>query len=72
MKKGLFLTALVILLSFPAAGLAAGRISLLPKLSIYTDDKEGALTSPEGIACNDKEVVAADTGNGRLGILPLR
>lgn len=66
MKKGLFLMALVILLSFPAAGLAAGRISLLPKLSVYTDNKNVALSSPEGIACNDKEFVAADTGNGRL------
>lgn len=66
MKKGIFLTALVILIAFPAAGLAAGRVSLLPKLSIYADDKEEALSRPEGIACNDKEVVVADTGNGRL------
>jgi DNA-binding beta-propeller fold protein YncE len=66
MKKGLFFMALVILLSFPAVGLAAGRISILPKLSVYTDDKNVALSSPEGLACNDKEVVAADTGNGRL------
>jgi hypothetical protein len=66
MKKGLFLMALVIALSFPAAGLAAGKISLLPKRSVYTDDKEVALSWPEGVACNDKEVVAADTGNGRL------
>lgn len=66
MKKGLFLTAIVILLSFPAAGLAAGKVSLLPKLSVYSDNKNMALSRPEGIACNDKEVVAADTGNGRL------
>jgi sugar lactone lactonase YvrE len=66
MKKGLFLAALAILIVLPAAGLAAGRISLVPKLSVYTDDKDVALKTPEGIACNDKEVVAADTGNGRL------
>jgi hypothetical protein len=66
MKKGLFLTALVIVLSFPAAGLAAGKVSLLPRTSVYTDGKEAPLSRPEGIACNDKEVVAADTGNGRL------
>jgi DNA-binding beta-propeller fold protein YncE len=36
-------------------------------LSIYSDDKELALKSPEGVACNDKsELVVADTGNGRL------
>lgn len=66
MKKGLFLAALVILIAFPAAGLAAGRTSLLPKFSLYADDKDVSFNSPEGIACNDKEVVIADTGNGRL------
>jgi sugar lactone lactonase YvrE len=66
MKKGLFLAALAIIIALPAAGLAAGRISLVPKLSVYTDDKDVALNVPEGIACNDKEVVAADTGNGRI------
>jgi outer membrane protein assembly factor BamB len=66
MTKGLFLTALVILIALPAAVLAAGRISLVPRLSVYSDDKDVALSRPEGVACNDKEVVAADTGNGRL------
>ena len=66
MKKGLFLTALVMLIALPAAGLAAGRINLLPKYTIYSDGKEVALSRPEGVACNDKEVVVADTGNGRL------
>ena len=66
MKKGLFLTALVMLIALPAAGLAAGRINLLPKFTIYSDDKNVALSRPEGVACNDKEVVVADTGNGRL------
>jgi len=36
-------------------------------LSVYSDDKDGALKMPEGIACNDKaDLVVADTGNGRL------
>jgi len=36
-------------------------------LSVYGDDKDGALKMPEGIACNDKaDLVVADTGNGRL------
>lgn len=66
MKKGLFLAALVLLMAFPAAGLAAGRTSLLPKFSLYADDKDVALNSPEGVTCNGNEVVVADTGNGRL------
>jgi sugar lactone lactonase YvrE len=68
MKKGLFLTALVMLIALPAAALAAGSINLLPKFSVYADNKEVALSRPEGVACNGKEVVVADTGNGRIVI----
>jgi streptogramin lyase len=35
--------------------------------AIYRDEKEGALKSPEGVACNDiGDLVVADSGNGRL------
>jgi len=36
-------------------------------MSIYSDEKGGAIQLPEGVACNDKGmVVVGDTGNGRL------
>jgi sugar lactone lactonase YvrE len=36
-------------------------------VSIYSDEKGGAIQLPEGVACNDKGVVVVgDTGNGRL------
>lgn len=35
--------------------------------SIYSDNQEGKLKQPEGVACsNDNFIVVADTGNGRL------
>src|SRR5690242_21583923 len=36
-------------------------------LSIYSDDKDGGMKMPEGVACDEKSnLVVADTGNGRL------
>jgi hypothetical protein len=34
--------------------------------SIYLDEKGGNIKNPEGVACNDKVLVIADTANGRL------
>ena len=36
--------------------------------SIYVDQEGGQLTLPEGVTCDDKTVVVADTGNARLVI----
>ena len=63
MKTVLFIVALMAPLSSPAAEIK----SFKHILSVYSDDKEGMLKLPEGIACNDKsDLVVADTGNGRL------
>jgi sugar lactone lactonase YvrE len=36
-------------------------------LSLYSDDKEGGMKNPEGVACSEKSLlVVSDTGNGRL------
>jgi len=54
------------LLSAPLAARAEGA-GFRHERSIYLDDKEGALRSPEGVACDDKgSFVVADTGNGRI------
>jgi len=48
------------------AAVATGATGFAPKFSLYADEKGGAMDHPEGVACNDKMVVVADTGNGRL------
>ena len=55
-------------LFLPASGaLAADTVKLSHLLSIYSDEKNGDIKHPEGIACSDKnQFVVADSGNGRL------
>jgi hypothetical protein len=44
----------------------AWAAGLAPKYSVYTDDKDGAIKQPEGVACSGNALVVADSGNGRL------
>src|SRR5512135_1198419 len=65
MKAAVILVALTIALMSGRA-FAADPLGLTPKFSLYADEKEAAIHAPEGVACNDKMVVVADSGNGRL------
>jgi streptogramin lyase len=52
--------------SLPGGALAAGS-GLSHVRTVYVDAADGALRSPEGVACDDRgAVVVADTGNSRL------
>jgi hypothetical protein len=59
-----FALAALALLAAPAA--RAQSVPFTFDKAIYADDKEGALRTPEGVACTDGQVVVADTGNARL------
>ena len=55
------------LLATSTASLGGESTKLRHLLSIYSDEKGGAIQLPEGVACNDKSmVVVGDTGNSRL------
>ena len=58
---------LITILLVPIGSQAAEVKAFRHILSLYSDDKEAMLKSPEGIACNEKsDLIVADTGNGRL------
>jgi hypothetical protein len=61
-------------LALPLATLAARAdgVTLSYAASIYTDAKDVALKSPEGVACTESSFVVADTGNRRLLTYSLR
>jgi hypothetical protein len=50
----------------PFTSLYADSVKFLLTQVVYTDQQEGPLNAPEGVACSDQTVVLADTGNGRL------
>ncbi len=56
----------MIMLLLPLHSSGAEAVKLKYKLSIYADEKGNGLKQPEGIACREGRVVAADSGNGRL------
>jgi hypothetical protein len=63
LKTLLIIIAIMAPITSPAAEIKAFK----QILSLYSDEKEGMLSLPEGVACNDKsDLVIADTGNGRL------
>ena len=66
MKHLMKLSLAASLLLVPVVSLAGETLKLRTVQSVATDDKGGEVKSPEGIACNEKEVIVADTGNGRL------
>jgi sugar lactone lactonase YvrE len=50
-----------------AGAARAQTISFTHAISIYEDEKNGALKQPEGVGCTDDgRLVVADSGNGRL------
>jgi len=55
------------MLLYPLHSFGAEALKLRFLTTVTTDEKEGQLNTPEGVACNDKSIlVVADTGNGRL------
>lgn len=60
--------------TYPAIVLLLGLLSVAPvqaaklkhRATLYTDNAEQALKFPEGVACNSKTLIVADTGNSRL------
>ena len=64
LRKSTSILAVLALSALPVVAHAAG---LKHEVSIYVDEKDEPIRSPEGVACGDKgAIVVADTGNGRL------
>jgi hypothetical protein len=61
----LYLLCLTVLLA-PTALFGAESVRVVFSKTIMTDDKNGMLRTPAGVACGDKSLIVADTGNGRL------
>ncbi|WP_242343200.1 NHL repeat-containing protein [Anaeromyxobacter terrae] len=59
------IASLVVVLA--ASGARAESVSFKHQATVYRDAKDGKLSAPEGVACNDAGLlVVADTGNARL------
>jgi len=58
--------AVLLAVALTPAAWAAGAASLRAAPPIYVDGRGAGLVRPEGIACDGKSLVVADTGNGRL------
>lgn len=66
MNRLLLLGSIVTLLITPVLSCAAETLLFRPLQALTTDGKGGGLKMPEGVACTATQVIAADTGNGRL------
>jgi sugar lactone lactonase YvrE len=68
MARAIFPILLILsLLSTPVASLNAQTVKFRHLLSLYSDDKEGGMKNPEGVACSERSIlIVSDTGNGRL------
>ena len=66
MRQLFIVTLALIFLGSGSAPVEAGSIKHLK--SVYVDQEGGQLNRPEGVACDDKTLVVADTGNARLVI----
>lgn len=61
------ITAITILTLLPLKSISAESLKLRYISSTYSDNKGAGLKFPEGVACNEKNIViVADTGNYRL------
>lgn len=61
----LFSVLAILLLAKVSVGAEAVKLKQIR--SIYADEKEMGLRSPEGVGCDDKgRIIVADSGNGRL------
>ncbi|WP_242335408.1 NHL repeat-containing protein [Anaeromyxobacter sp. SG66] len=59
------IVSLVVVLA--ASGARAQSVAFKHQATVYRDAKDGKLSAPEGVACNDAGLlVIADTGNARL------
>lgn len=58
--------AILSVLLFPMISHEAEAVKLKHVLSIYYDEEGKGLKQPEGVACDEKTLVVADTGNSRL------
>jgi len=57
----------ITILSFPLRSYSAETVKLRYVQAVYFDDKNGGMKQPEGVACNDKNLlVVGDTENNRL------
>jgi sugar lactone lactonase YvrE len=68
MVRAIFRILLILtFFSTPVTTLNAQTVKFRHLLSLYSDDKEVGMKSPEGVACGEKSVlIVSDTGNGRL------
>jgi len=67
MRSFINYSLLAIILLSPLHSFGAETLKLRYLMTVTTDEKEGQLKNPEGVACNDKSLlVVADTENGRL------
>lgn len=48
----------------PASGAEAGKLRYV--MTVYVDTKGAGMKAPEGVACNDKTLLVADTGTNRV------
>lgn len=66
MKKTLVATIVLAGSLLPGLGFGASAVNFIYDRSIYADAQNKGLSRPEGVACHEGVLVAADTGNGRL------
>lgn len=59
-------TIIALLLLWPVAVQASESFRLTHDRAVYADAEGGKLHRPEGVACRERTIVIADTGNGRL------
>lgn len=66
MRRTCLVTVVVSVFLWASPVVGAGAISFKWVTSIYADASGLGLKSPEGVACGEKFVIVADTGNNRL------
>jgi hypothetical protein len=66
MSKQLLAFLIFSLLTFPHSVSAMDAFRFVHSSTILNDSEEKKISRPEGVACNDKVIVVADTGHGRL------
>lgn len=66
-KTSTFIGLMLLLLLFPINIYSAETVKIRYLQSVYSDEKGAGMKQPEGVACNEKDLlVVGDTGNDRL------
>ncbi len=65
-RNMLMIIVLSAVMLLPLRSFGAENVKLSYLAAVYADEKGNGMRLPEGVACNDKSVVVADSGNGRL------